>query len=163
MPVSSYRASEEYMDLDHTDFICPDGYHIHTVSTFVALSKTKKPIDTLLLYCFPCTEGSYSLVDSHIIMHNLNMTYVRNSTCLSCPYGAICDSTVVAKANFWGDKYEDEISMYLCPAGRLCGQCKDGYSESLYSAKCILNEECTYASIFWIMLGLYGFIYVTFM
>ena len=184
VPVLSYRASEEgaHMESYQTNLICPDGYHSHTVSTYVALSRKKKTIDTLLLYCRPCSFAKYSLVGAHLTMDNLNFTYIVNSTCHKCPYGALCNDNIKAKANFWGEEYDNEVDMYLCPedyccpdahcttfdkcafnrTGRLCGKCKDGYSESLYSAECIPHDECTYVSIFWVILAVYGCAYVIF-
>ena len=36
----------------------------------------------------------------------------------------------------------------------------DGYSESLFSTDCIHDDDCSYASAFWVVIGLYGIIYV---
>ncbi len=46
--------------------------------------------------------------------------------------------------------------------GPLCGKCKDGYSESLFSTECIPNSRCTYATLFWLVIAAYGLGYVIF-
>ena len=84
-------------------------------------------------------------------------------TCKECPYGALCDTTIRALPNFWGYSYLDNIRFSLCPKGyccssmkhcesynvcqlnrkgRLCSQCKDNYTEALFSSQCVPNHLC---------------------
>ena len=136
----------------------------------------------MLLYCVPCNEEFYSLTSSQITMTNLDFEYYSNSSCEPCPYGALCKNEIKSKANFWGEIYTQRLFMYLCTegyccqnltcdtynqcannrAGKLCGRCEDGYSEALFSTQCIKNEDCTYAYTFWVIIALYGFLYVLF-
>ncbi len=46
--------------------------------------------------------------------------------------------------------------------GPLCGTCRKGYSESLFSAECIPDKDCTYATIFWLIIAVYGLFYIVF-
>ncbi len=93
--------------------------------------------------------------------HYINLV----NPCRSCPFGADCsEGDVVARANFWGFEYDDSLSFQTCPLGyccnnvnipcsahntcaehrdgRLCGKCRDKYSESVMSRKCVPNESC---------------------
>ena len=184
IPIISYRASDigSFMESDNMQFFCPVGFKSQTVSTYVVLSVERKPIETLLLYCIPCNEALYSLVQPHIMINNLKVVQLTESECLPCPYGAQCNINVQAKANFWGESFNNTVAMYLCPqeyccqnltcatfdvcssnrVGILCGQCDDGFSESLFSAECIANDDCTYASTFWVVIVVYGILYVAF-
>ena len=90
-----------------------------------------------------------------------NITYV-DFPCKPCPYGAKCQGTLQSKLNYWGFKARDEIKFYFCPfgycctrrqcgkfnqcasfrSGILCGTCKNGYSEALFSVKCVPDNLC---------------------
>ena len=184
IPIVAYRASDigSFMESDKMEVLCPVGYNTELVSTYVVLSPKRKPIETLLIYCVPCNDALYSLTQSHIMINNLNIDYINRSTCIICPYGAQCKIDVHAKANFWGQVSDGKVAMYLCPedyccqnlicktfdacasnrVGALCGQCDEGYSESLFSTECIRNDKCTYASSFWVVIVVYGILYVVF-
>ena len=82
--------------------------------------------------------------------------------CKDCPYGANCDNLIRALPNFWGYEYYGNIKFQMCPkgyccnqgqcvthnacathrTGRLCGECVAGYSEALFSPRCVPNELC---------------------
>ena len=182
--VISYRASdmESFMESDNLELFCPVGFKSQTVATYVVLSDKRKPIETLMIYCLPCNENLYSLIQPHLLINNITVVQINESECLTCPYGAECNINVHAKANFWGISVNDTVTMYLCPeeyccqnltcdtydvcspnrVGIMCGQCDQGYSESLFSAKCISNDNCTYAFTFWLVVVVYGVLYVTF-
>ncbi len=93
---------------------------------------------------------------THEIIHH-------NFECKPCPYGAFCMGQVKSKLNYWGRQYRGNLLLYQCPNGYcckkarcnsynecaagpdgiLCGRCRSGYSEALFSLKCIHNSECT--------------------
>ena len=155
---------------------------MESLTSTVDLSEDRKAVETMLLYCVPCNEEFYSPTSSQITMTNLDFEYYSNSSCEPCPYGALCKNEIKSKANFWGEIYNQRLFMYLCPegyccqnltcdtynqcannrAGKLCGRCEDGYSEALFSTQCIKNEDSTYAYTFWVIIALYGFLYVLF-
>ena len=86
--------------------------------------------------------------------------------CQLCPYGADCDTGILkAKPNYWGTRLGNEVVFLQCPNGYccsgtetapcisydtcsknregiLCGECKENYSISILSGKCIPNIEC---------------------
>ena len=100
----------------------------------------------------------------------INVTSSANNlSCYSCPIGTNCTNHIQALPNYWGykDKY-DIVSMIRCPygyccqeektctgidschvnrIGPLCGRCKAKWSESLFSAECLLVDDCPAALI----------------
>lgn len=98
-------------------------------------------------------------------------------TCHDCPYGGVCDGSIVAKDNYWGVEDQKEIEFIQCPEGycckncttfnecapnrygALCGKCKDGFSEALFSSKCVPDKTCN-NTWFWPLFLVYGIFYV---
>ena len=104
-------------------------------------------------------------------------------TCKECPYGAVCDTTIRALPNFWGYSHLENIRFSLCPKGyccssmkhcatynvcqlnrrgKLCSQCKENYTEALFSSQCVSNHLC---GPFWMWpfaIGM-GFLYMQFL
>ena len=102
--------------------------------------------------------------------------------CSDCPYGGHCVQDITAVANFWGYNQNSTVYFQHCPTGyccsspkcpsinscathrtgRLCGRCRDGYSEALFSAACVKNDKCgpTWLYVFSITLG---FVYTLFL
>ena len=87
-----------------------------------------------------------------------------NPICKPCPVGANCNSKIKALPNYWGIKIaDDDITMVRCPEGyccqddescqgidscnnnrsrTFCSGCKENFTESLFSPKCVPLEEC---------------------
>ena len=99
------------------------------------------------------------------IYENPDQTHVitdPNFQCHPCPWGGICNGTVKAKPNHWGTVKDNHIHFFKCPksyccsgntceglnncashrAGTLCGRCKLGFSEAVFSVRCIDNVKC---------------------
>ena len=93
--------------------------------------------------------------------------------CYRCPVGGNCSSSLAAQPNFWGYPVnKDNVSFQLCPEGYclpsvdnkcsydnncylhsgcqgnrtgiLCGQCKQNFTEGLFTTKCVPVEDCTH-------------------
>ena len=94
--------------------------------------------------------------------------------CYRCPVGGNCSSSLAAQPNFWGYPVnKDSVSYQLCPEGYcclpsvdnkcsydntsylhsgcqdnrtgiLCGQCKQNFTEGLFTTKCVPVEDCTH-------------------
>ena len=83
--------------------------------------------------------------------------------CIDCPYGGQCHQGITSVANFWGYVYQQQTLLFQhcphgyccgtrkCPSynscatlrdGPLCGRCRSGYSEALFSPTCIPNDQC---------------------
>ena len=90
----------------------------------------------------------------------------NNLECVDCPYGGQCPGNILqSKPNYWGYKFGSHIIFEQCPTdycctgtdvspctsynncignrtGTLCGECKEGYSASIASSVCVVDEEC---------------------
>lgn len=184
--ILSYRAEKDgfFMESSELAFYCPKGFQTAKVfNAVVAPNSTRNPIETLLLFCRSCKRGSYTLENSGAVVNGINIKLTTINTCNDCPYGATCDAAVKSKTNFWGEPQKlGTITMHSCPSGYccqsatcelfnacasnrkgpLCGACTDGYSESMFSTTCVPNGNCSYLSLLWIVLGVYGLCYVLF-
>ncbi len=98
-----------------------------------------------------------------INLYSLCVSKEEEAQCIACPHGANCSSGVTALPNFWGTKQANKLLTFArCPhgyccdkdpcaefnscvenrTGVLCGKCLPGYTEALFSPKCILKTEC---------------------
>ena len=113
--------------------------------------------------------------------HSVNFAY-GNITCHECPYGAACDHGIRAVPNFWGYIDGEYAAFQHCPPdyccsdtkctsinacaehrhGRLCGRCDPGFSEAMFSAKCVPDESCRQHWIWPLTLGM-GILYGLFL
>ena len=95
--------------------------------------------------------------------------------CYRCPVGGNCSSSLAAQPNFWGYPVnKDSVSYRLCPEGYcclpsvdnkcsydnnsylhsgcqdnrtgiLCGQCKQNFTEGLFTTECVRAKDCTHS------------------
>ena len=95
--------------------------------------------------------------------------------CYRCPVGGNCSSSLAAQPNFWGYPVnKDNVSFQLCPEGYcclpsvdnkcsydntsylhsgcqdnrtgiLCGQCKQNFTEGLFTTECVRAKDCTHS------------------
>lgn len=119
---------------------------------------------TVLTYsCSLCPPWMYTLQ----VGSSQGLTIEKEFRCLPCPYGATCFLNVAAKSNFYGylvSKNPPALNFSTCPAeycrppqtsdtsvfngcrgnrtGLLCGRCRDGFTESLFSRECREISEC---------------------
>ena len=150
-------------------FICPKGFNYEEPKYTLKLGRTKpKYYPTYHIFAFsckPCQDLFYSTTRG---LRQANLT-AKNGECHQCPYGASCNGTIRARANFWGRMEGNKIEMVPCPkgyccnrepcesydscrkhrTGTLCGHCMDGYTESMSSPACFKNEKCNGASWLW--------------
>ena len=102
--------------------------------------------------------------------------------CMHCPYGGRCQQGIAAVPNFWGYISNSQVRFQHCPKGyccsstdcdgfstcakhrqgRLCGRCKSGFSEALFSAKCVRDELCD-PTWLWPVAISSGFLYALFL
>ena len=151
-----------------TVFYCPNGSQLDVPFNFT----TNKNVDnvrnvtatTLRYECVPCSVHMYSLQRGTAFGGFVNPDF----QCLQCPFGADCTRNISAKLNFWGFKKTNNppaLNFTMCPlgycrspdktnfheeyngcqgkrSGELCGQCKEAYTEALYSTNCRPSHEC---------------------
>jgi hypothetical protein len=165
--------------------LCPTGSKLvrEDFSHFVATEYQKQSctisVTVVTLSCQACPGGTYSLQKGYST--NMSKT-TEGFHCFTCPYGANCNHNVVAKTNFWGHEISyspPQLQFVTCPAGycitpntldtavyngcygnregKLCGKCKQGFTEELMSTSCIDQTECD-SVLFWSLLLLFSFL-----
>ena len=164
-----------------TSIKCPSGYKIKD-SKKLGINPDKTP--TLQNFeCELCAPGSYT-IDRGVYRNNSS----HSVKCLLCPYGGRCVKGLQVLPNFWGYKIQMDpptIQFSRCPIGycceptpsqkscfpynicksgrhgRLCGACKPGYTETLFTTSCRKSEKCKdywfypIAAIFVLIFSLY--------
>ena len=152
-----------------TTFNCSVGSRMEILSftdqftTLVNNTPCKIEATTLEVSCSTCAENSYSLQRGHA----LGSQVAPGFQCLPCPFGANCSQNILAKPNFWGFKERLDpptLKFTICPldycrpsqetefpeyngcqgnrSGKLCGQCNESYTETLYSSNCRPTHKC---------------------
>ena len=168
--------------MENTSIFCTTGsalkFRNYLYLARTSTSKVNKiplaKITSLLYSCEACPVGFYSLQRGHSNDYN-----IQNFQCLPCPYGASCIKNIVSKPDFWGYNVSEDLtalnfgllqrttratfrtSVYNdCHgnrAGIICGSCKQGYSETLFSEKCRKSNKCN-DHWFWIITAIYLFV-----
>ena len=117
-----------------------------------------------------CPEGTYS-----IHRGTRRRPSDKHVNCYPCPVGGNCSLPLAAQPNFWGyPEKEDIVSFQLCPEGYcclpsahnkcfydnnsynlsgcqgnrtgiLCGQCKQNFTEGLFTTECVRAKDCTHS------------------
>ncbi|PFX28788.1 Uncharacterized protein YfaL [Stylophora pistillata] len=176
------------------EFTCPVGSEIKINCMPGILNTPDRPckshrngggVSSIQLRCSVCEGNSYSLERGRAKGTQL----VSPVQCHPCPFGADCTKNIVAKRDFWGFKEQQNSSLLrftMCPmgycsqpkeadfpefnscqgnrSGKLCGECKDNYVETLYSTQCIPSHWCN-DYWFWPVALIYVFVmalYLTF-
>ena len=132
----------------------------------------KIKICVITMSCHQCSMVMYSLergkVTSFNSQGNRSLSFF---SCELCPDGANCSCNIHAKPNYWGYvdssnhgrltfvncprnyctppagiKKEKNLSVYNgCYGNRdgiMCGKCREGFTETLFSTRCKPNEKC---------------------
>ena len=132
------------------------GHKLVTISTISTIFTTER-----------CPEGTYSIHRG--TRRRLSDKHVN---CYPCPVGGNCSLPLAAQPNFWGyPENEDIVSFQLCPEGYcclhnkcfydnnsylhsgcqgnrtgiLCGQCKQNFTEGLFTTECVRAKDCTHS------------------
>ena len=149
---------------DATVIRCPVSYSIKNIT--VGSSVTGK----FSVQCRLCRMGSYS--EDRGVYSGFKKHTIK---CLSCPYGGKCMQGLQALPNFWGYWSNETVAPrvkfsrcplgYCCQAerhrkscfpfntchnerqGRLCGECRSNFSETLFTPSCRKSENC---NDFWV-------------
>ena len=153
-----------YMNIlfKNTQIICPNS---------LGVSAKKLELFLVYLYHYvcqmPCTSNEYTYQAGSMFLSSITQVVESRENkpiCSSCPIGANCSNHIKALPNYWGykDKF-DIVSMIRCPngyccqgdesckeinscngnrTGPLCGRCKENFTESLFSPRCLLVDDC---------------------
>ena len=150
-----------YVDIDRASNIhCSVGNRM-TLENYTHLADSQnevKPcklnLTVLRFSCGLCPPGMYSLQNGT----TSGLFVQKGFQCLFCPYGASCIHNIVAKPNFWGylvSSHPPSLNFTTCPeeycspprgpdtsvyngchgnrTGVLCGSCREGFTESLFT------------------------------
>ncbi len=112
---------------------------------------------------------------SNISSFSLKSSEIKSKSCIPCPYGAVCSgNNVVPRPNYWGYWSNAELLFVKCPQGYccsgkskapckeynscagnrigvLCGACREGYSMTILTGKCIPDNQCGGDKWFWLL------------
>ena len=165
-----------YVDMDEASKLqCSEGQELlldnatHIVFTEKNNSFCRLNVTVLRYYCRSCPTGYYSLQKGV----SRGLVIATAVLCLPCPFGANCvKSNIAAKPNFWGyqaSNHPPKLEFISCPEhycqssesadynschgnrnGTLCGQCADGFTETLFSAECCKYSKCNNYTV-WIL------------
>ena len=143
-------------------FKCPVGSAINISESSTGISGKGKSTE---VRCQFCPKGTYTLAPS--ALHGINGTNSKQRSlqphCYSCSFGSSCQHRIKPKPNFWGYVHKGKAFMVVCPpsyccqtlnqctalnscnskrTGRLCGKCKHGYFQSMFSNDCLEEKIC---------------------
>ena len=145
--------------------------------------ETKIKICVITMSCHQCSMVMYSLERGKVTSFNSQgNSSVSFFSCELCPDGANCSCNIHAKPNYWGYvdsgkhglltfvhcppnyctpagiKKEKNLSVYNgCYGNRdgiMCGKCREGFTETLFSTRCKPNEKCRNRWLL-VLLGVY--------
>ena len=142
-------------------FRCPNGSAVNIVNKYARISR-KGAIE---VKCHHCLKHTYTLRPSYVsgIKDTKSLEVGGQTKCQSCSFGAVCKRGIKPKPNFWGYVYNNKAFMLTCPrgyccqskskcvalqscngmrTGRLCGKCKKGYFQSIFTSDCIHEKYC---------------------
>ncbi len=152
-----FTAAKTYDGVSIVRFVCEScsmGYYHGKTSSQFSLSKSSKDSMT----CEDMNQASYPFK----LIFSMCKSYI-DYKCLPCPYGANCTRGVTTLPNYWGVQSQSgQVSVARCPSsycckespcshfsacsgergGTLCGRCKSGFSEAMFSEKCVPDESC---------------------
>ena len=147
-------------------FKCPLGSTINTSASSSGISGNDKITEVRCQYC---PKGTYTLTPSTLSNGTKDKLRKRVSQCHSCSFGSSCLRGIKPNPNFWGYVHKSKAFMIVCPpgyccqtsdqcialnscssrrTGRLCGKCKRGYFQSVFSKDCLEENNCK-TGYFW--------------
>ena len=165
-------SSGGYVDIDEKSEIhCSEGSKLllddatHIVYTEKNNMCCQINVTVLKYSCRSCIPGYYSL------QKGISRGLFVNSTvdCARCPFGGNCiETNIAAKPNFWGYRlpsHPPSLQFISCPEhycqsplphskdynrcrgnrdGTLCGKCREGFTETLFSVDCTKAAKCNH-------------------
>ena len=133
---------------------CSMGYYYGNASSELSISKPRQNGMTCkdMLKTTPPYNVIFSMCKSFV-----------DGKCLPCPHGANCTRGITTLPNYWGVQSQSgQVSVARCPSrycckespcsyfstclgdrgGTLCGRCKSGFSEAMFSEQCVPDKTC---------------------
>ena len=139
--------------------------------------------------CKPCDINTYTMRNSFILLgmnkpeefETKLKVYARSPDfqCYPCPVGGSCKNGIKSSGNFFGYEKNGEVVFTSCPksyccskkectdvqscrvnrTGTLCGDCKKGLQEDLFSKECMEISQCKNSISFWIIFLIITFLF----
>ena len=154
--------SESVVVVDNfSTFSCPKGFNMELSGVSVSRNEPRNAkFRSFVQTCVKCPYNHYNLFQS-----SFKKLSLKNTRCKICPIGSTCKSGIISpKANHWGyqKKQKGDIAFVRLPDGYgcegrnclnynscdtnrrgwLCAKCRQGFTESMLSTKCIKNADC---------------------
>ena len=140
-------------------FKCPIGSMLHFLDSNHVGFRTRR------VTCQYCQYGTYTSTPSNMSgFSEINSKQrILQPQCQLCSFGATCKHGIKPKPNFWGYVHKSKAFLIACPpgyccqtsnqcialnscnskrTGRLCGKCKDGYFQSVFTTNCLEDKIC---------------------
>ena len=157
-----YSSNARELDLNSVLFTCSKENLLTQHETI----KTNRGTYKSLRYKCDFCDNAYNFGDVSKAFHWHGNISHSQIVCYPCPYGAVCrEGQVRVQHNFWAEVRDKKLHVAKCPQsyccsngleetcpmdnscmsnrdGVLCGQCKSGFSDTLFSVKCIQSEMC---------------------
>ena len=176
-----HMSKQGTIEVNDINVTCPIGKDI-TTTIPKQLIDFGDEIIAFTVKCSACSPHRYSLLKGNMGPKLNNQSHIR---CYDCPVGGNCtNGQIKATDNFWGFRKKsdyNEIRFAACPYGyccierqcetynscgngrhdTLCGRCKPGLVENIFTHACLKSEDC-YHPWFWGIMGIAGVLYVLF-
>ncbi len=148
-----------FESVKNLELVCPVGHDV----------KLRQDRSKQNYFCEKsCGSDAYTLTAGSAVLENkyskLEIKMSFSTVCRACPVGAECDGSIKPLPNYWGFlDGSGYVNMVRCPVGyccwdnntcvslnacrngrvaAICGVCKEGFSEALFSTECVPFEEC---------------------
>ena len=176
-----HRSKQGTIEVNDINITCPIGKDI-TATIPKPLIDFGDEFVAFTVKCSACSPHQYSLLKGNMGPKLNNQSHIH---CYDCPIGGNCtNGQIKATDNFWGFRKKgnyNEIRFTACPYGyccierqcetynscgngrhdTLCGRCKPGLVENIFTHACLKSEDC-YHPWFWGIMGIAGVLYVLF-
>ena len=173
-----HMSTQRTIEVDDIKITCSIGKDIIANQ----LIDCEDQITAFTVKCSACSPRQYSLLKGNM---GPKWTHQSHIQCYDCPSGGNCtNGQIKATDNFWGFRKKsnyDEIRFAACPYGyccigrqcetynscgngrhdTLCGRCKPGLVENVFTNACFKSEDCHHPW-FWFITSITGVLYVLF-
>ena len=176
-----HMSKQGTIEVNDINITCPIGKDITTTISKPLIDSGDEFI-AFTVKCSACSPHRYSLLKGNMGPKLNNQSHIH---CCDCPIGGNCtNGQIKATDNFWGFRKKgnyNEIRFAACPYGyccierqcetynscgngrhdTLCGRCKPGLVQNIFTHACIKSEDC-YHPWFWGIMGIAGVLYALF-
>ena len=167
-----HMSKQGAIEMNDINITCSIGKDIAATIPRQLLTDLEDEIIAFTVKCSACSPHQYSLLKGNM---GPKLNHQSHIQCYDCPSGGNCtNGQIKATDNFWGFRKKsnyNEIRFTACPYGyccikrqcetynscgngrhdTLCGRCKPGLVENVFSHACLKSEDC-YHPWFWFLM-----------